>query len=119
MVLEDRGGMTFPISRPTSPSISKAVRKRPEIASITLLFAAVPQLYINVDRDRSSKQGVDLAEVYKTLQNLYGRLFVNYFNRFGRQWQVYVEAEANTDASRNLGLFYCANHEVNPFPCLP
>ena len=39
------------------------------------------------------KQGVDLGSVYQTLQAFMGGLFVNYFNRFGRVWQVYVQAE--------------------------
>ncbi len=39
------------------------------------------------------KQGVKLDEVYKTLQNFMGGYFVNYFNRFGRQWQVYLSDE--------------------------
>ena len=39
------------------------------------------------------RQGVNIAEVYQTLQAFMGGYLVNYFNRFGRQWQVYVEAE--------------------------
>ena len=44
---------------------------------------------------RSLKQGVDLGDVYQTLQAFMGGVFVNYFNRFGRQWQVYVQAEGD------------------------
>ncbi len=54
---------------------------------------SVPQVFVKVDRDKVLKQGVALADVYRTLQCYMGGIFVNYFNRFGRQWQVYVEAE--------------------------
>jgi HAE1 family hydrophobic/amphiphilic exporter-1 len=70
-----------------------------------------------VDRDRVLKQGVDLAEVYKTLQTFMGGYFINYFNRFGRQWQVYVEAEGDyRTRAENLGLFYVRNHDGESIP---
>jgi HAE1 family hydrophobic/amphiphilic exporter-1 len=53
----------------------------------------VPQQFVVVDRDKVIKQGVAINDVYRTIQAFMGGLFVNYFNRFGRQWQVYVEAE--------------------------
>jgi HAE1 family hydrophobic/amphiphilic exporter-1 len=60
---------------------------------------------------------VDLSEVYKTLQTFMGGYFVNYFNRFGRQWQVYVEAEGQyRTRAENLGLFYVRNHDGESIP---
>ena len=72
----------------------------------------MPQLYVQVDRDKVLKQGVELSEVYKTLQAFMGGYFVNYFNRFGRTWQVFVQAEGDyrTEAE-NLGLFYVRNRD--------
>ena len=71
-----------------------AARKRPEIGSLTTTFLpSVPQEFVTVDRDKVIKQGVAINDVYRTIQTFMGGLFVNYFNRFGRQWQVYVEAE--------------------------
>ena len=55
----------------------------------------MPQQFVDVDRDKVLKQGVPLNDVYRTIQAFMGGLFVNYFNRFGRQWQVYVEAEGD------------------------
>jgi HAE1 family hydrophobic/amphiphilic exporter-1 len=52
-----------------------------------------------VDRGKTLKQGVTLSDVYVTLQTSLGGLFVNQFNRFGRQWRVFVEAEAEDRAS--------------------
>jgi hydrophobic/amphiphilic exporter-1 (mainly G- bacteria), HAE1 family len=71
----------------------------------------VPQLFIDVDRDKALKQGVNLTEVYRTTQSFLGGYFINYFNRFGRQWQVYVEAENEFRAkAENVGLFYVRNN---------
>ena len=76
----------------------------------TTYLPSVPEVFVNVDRDKVLKQGLDLGEVYKTLQTFMGGYFVNYFNRFGRQWQVYVEADDKYRASMdNLGLFYVRN----------
>jgi HAE1 family hydrophobic/amphiphilic exporter-1 len=70
-----------------------------------------------VDRDRVLKEGVDLSEVYKTLQAFMGGYFIDYFNRFGRQWQVYVQAEGEyRTRAENLGLFYVRNHDGEPVP---
>lgn len=56
--------------------------------------------------DKVLNQGVDIGEVYGVLQAFMGGYFVNYFNRFGRQWQVYVQAEGEyrTNA-RQVGQF--------------
>jgi HAE1 family hydrophobic/amphiphilic exporter-1 len=118
MVLEDRSGKDIPFLAANVSKYMEAVRKRPEIASINTTFLpTVPQLYVKVDRDKTLKQGVDLSEVYKTLQTFMGGYFVNYFNRFGRQWQVYVEAEgAYRTRAENLGLFYVRNHNGESIP---
>jgi HAE1 family hydrophobic/amphiphilic exporter-1 len=117
-MLEDRAGKDVPfLASQTKKFIEEAV-KRPEIAGITPTFIpAVPQVYVHVNRDKVSKQGVELSQVYKTLQTFMGGLFVNYFNRFGRQWQVYVQAEGDyrTDAE-NLGQFYVKNNNGIPVP---
>src|SRR5262249_8081153 len=52
-----------------------------------------PWLYLDVDRDKAKSMGVWLDEVFKTLQVYTGHLNVNDFNRFGRTWQVIVQAE--------------------------
>jgi HAE1 family hydrophobic/amphiphilic exporter-1 len=63
------------------------------------------------------KQGIPLGDVYKTVQSFMGGAFVNYFNQFGRQWQVYVQAEGpfRTDAD-NVGQFYVRNTQGDPVP---
>jgi HAE1 family hydrophobic/amphiphilic exporter-1 len=63
------------------------------------------------------KQGVQLSDVYKTLQAYMGSGFINYFNRFGRQWQTYVQAEGEfrKDTS-SLGQFYVRNSSGETVP---
>ena len=71
-----------------------AARQRPELAGVTSPFtASVPQIYADVDRDKVLRQGVALGDVYQTMQAFLGGLYVNQFNRFGRQWRVFLQAE--------------------------
>ena len=88
-----------------------ACRQRPELAEVSTTFLPhVPQIYVDVDLERTLKQGVAVSDVYQTIQTFMGGDFINYFNRFGRDWQVYVQAEGSyrTDFD-NLGMFYVRN----------
>ena len=85
-VLEDRGGNTVQFLAENTEKFIKAASQRPELTGIfTTLIAATPQLYVDVDKDKVIKQGVNLADVYQTMQYYMGSGFINYFNRFGRQ----------------------------------
>ncbi len=110
-ILEDRVGKDVNFLTENLDKFMKEAAKRPELSGlITTYLPSVPQVYIDVDRDKVLKQGVDIGEVYKTLQTFLGGYFVNYFNRFGRQWQVYVEADEKYRASLDdIGLFYVRN----------
>ena len=110
-ILEDRAGRDPSFLTTNLDAYMAAAAKRPEISGLSTSYLPnAPQVFINVDRDKVLKQGLDLGEVYKTLQTFMGGYFVNYFNRFGRQWQVYVEADDKYRASLdNIGLFYVRN----------
>jgi HAE1 family hydrophobic/amphiphilic exporter-1 len=118
-MLEDRSG-SQDISYLTQnlDKFLAAAKKRPELSGLfSTHLPDVPQIYVKVDRDKVLKQGVSLSDVYLTLQTFMGGNFVNYFNRFGRQWQVYVEAEAKYRSSvDNLGLFYVRNNRGQSLP---
>ncbi|HEU4427796.1 MAG TPA: efflux RND transporter permease subunit, partial [Myxococcota bacterium] len=93
-MLEDRSGSDVEFLAENTQRFVAEARKRPEIGSIITPFVAdVPQLFAKVDRDKALKQGVEIESIYQTLQTFMGGYFVNYFNRFGRTWQVYVQAE--------------------------
>ena len=117
-VLEDQSGGDVAFLAQQTAKFMEAVRKRPEFASAFTSFTpATPQYFARVDRDKVLKQGVDLKTVYTTLQAFMGGSFVNFFNRFGRTWQVYVQAEGDyrTEA-KNVGLFYVRNNRGQPVP---
>ena len=117
-VLEDRGGNDIPYLAANVDKFLAAARKRPEIAGINTSFLpSVPQQFIDVDRDKALKQGVTISDVYTTLQAYMGGIFINYFNRFGRQWQVYVEADGDyRTAAQNTGQYYVRNNTGGMVP---
>ena len=117
-VLEDRTGGGTELLENNIGSFISAARKRPEVAQVNTTFEPyVPQVYIDVDLERALKQGIAIGDVYETIQTFMGGSFINYFNRFGRDWQVYVQAEgAYRKELDNLGKFYVrnANNEMVP-----
>src|SRR2546428_6105668 len=117
-VLEDRSGKDVEFLANNLDKFLGAARKRPELASVNTTFLPkVPQQFIDVDRDKAIKQGVDIKDIYRTIQAFMGGTFVNYFNRFGRQWQVYVEAEgAYRNRAENVGQFYVRNRAGDMVP---
>jgi len=117
-VLEDRGGHGIPYLAENLSKFLAAARKRPEIANISTTFLPdVPEEFARVDRASALKMGVALPDIYTTLQGFLGGLFVNYFNRFGRQWQVYIEGQpafrGNTD---DIKRFYVRNYQGQMVP---
>jgi HAE1 family hydrophobic/amphiphilic exporter-1 len=110
-VLEDRAGRDVKFLADNLDKFLTAARKRPEIGAISTTFLpSVPQKFVDVDREKVLKQGVAVSDVYKTIQAFMGGLFINYFNDFGRTWQVYVEAEAPYRSDlENVGQFYVRN----------
>jgi HAE1 family hydrophobic/amphiphilic exporter-1 len=117
-VLEDRAGKDPEFLVNNLNKFLEAARKRPEIGMVTTTYIpSTPQKFVYVDKEKVLKQGVKLGDVYDTLQTFMGGLFVNYFNDFGRAWQVRVEAEApyrsNLD---NAGQFYVRNNKGEMVP---
>jgi len=96
MWLQDRSGADVQFLAKNLDAFMAAAKKRPEVGSINTVFrASVPQVYADVDRDKVLKQGISLSSVYQTMQAFMGGSFVNLFNRFGRQWRVYLQAEGD------------------------
>jgi HAE1 family hydrophobic/amphiphilic exporter-1 len=118
--LQDRSGGTLDFLNANLQKFLDAARQRPELAGVTSQFtAAVPQIYADVDRDKVLKQGVPLGDVYLTMQAFLGGVFVNQFNRFGRQWRVFLQAEGGERAApADIGQFYVRNNDGAMVPLL-
>ncbi|MBA5868377.1 MAG: hydrophobe/amphiphile efflux-1 family RND transporter, partial [Nitrospira sp. CR1.3] len=117
-ILEDRSGQSVQFLADQTRRFLEAASKRPELTRvITTLIPGTPQWFADVDRDKALKQGVAVQDLYQTLQTFMGGSFVNYFNRFGRLWQVYVEAEPEyrTNAEQ-VGQFYVRNNQDQMVP---
>jgi len=116
--LQDRVGGTPEALEEMAEKFLAAARKRPEIGSAFTLFSAkVPQLFVKVDRDKMMKQGVDPAELYGTLQAFMGASYLNDFNRFGRQWRVFLSAEPEYRMrAEEIGNFFVRSRSGNMVP---
>ena len=76
-----------------------AANQNSNLARVFTTFSAnTPQLYLDIDRDKVQTLGVDLSDLFSTLQAVLGGTYVNDFNRFGRTWQVVVQGEAASRA---------------------
>ena len=117
-VLEDRAGKDPEFLVNNLNKFLEAARKRPEIGMVTTTYIpSTPQKYVYVDKEKVLKQGVNISDVYTTLQAFMGGQFVNYFNQFGRAWQVYVAAEAPYRSDlNNVGQFYVRNSKGEMVP---
>jgi hydrophobic/amphiphilic exporter-1 (mainly G- bacteria), HAE1 family len=117
-VLEDLAGMPVDFLAQQTQKFIEAARQRPEIARVsTTWLPSVPQLYLDVDQEKVLKQGIDLSDVYETSQVFMGGAFVNYFNLFGRTWQVYVQADGPFRTNpEDVGRFYVRNDLGQPVP---
>ncbi|HLY43781.1 MAG TPA: multidrug efflux RND transporter permease subunit [Terracidiphilus sp.] len=119
MILEDRSGGDDPMVLTKNVfAFLGALSKRPEIAAaIPSYQPAVPQLYVDVDKEKALEQQVDLSNIYTTMQTFMGGYLVNYFNRFGRQWQTYVEAEGTSRTNiGNIDQFYVRSANGSQVP---
>jgi HAE1 family hydrophobic/amphiphilic exporter-1 len=124
MVLEDRAGHSdASFLNANMDAFMKAAAARPEFNPqqggrlSTTALPSVPQIGVNMDRDKVLKLKVNLADAYQTLQCFMGGVLVNYFNLFGLQWQTYVEAEgAYRTVPENIGQFYVRNGEGQSVP---
>ncbi|HKE56478.1 MAG TPA: multidrug efflux RND transporter permease subunit [Pyrinomonadaceae bacterium] len=116
--LQDRSGGSVEFLDQNLQKFLEAARKRPELTGVASQFsAAVPQVYADVDRDKVLKQGVAVADVYQTLQAYLGGLYLNQFNRFGRQWRVFMQAEGEERLSdKDIEQYYVRNNDGNMVP---
>jgi HAE1 family hydrophobic/amphiphilic exporter-1 len=117
-ILEDRSGASLDFLTQNVTKFLDAARKRKELVGVSTSYLPdIPQQYVDIDRLKVERQGINISDVYQTLQTFMGGYLVNYFNRFGRQWQVYVEAEGNfRTTADDIGHFYVTNNQNQMVP---
>jgi HAE1 family hydrophobic/amphiphilic exporter-1 len=118
LMLQDRSGGSLELLNDNVQKFLGAARARPELVGVTTQFtSSVPQLFADIDRDKVLKQGVALGDVYQTMQAFLGGVFVNQFNRFGRQWRVFLQAEgADRTSPASISQFYVRNNDGSMVP---
>ena len=118
VVLEDLEGQGVAALYEQAQRFEAALRKNPAIAAASdMMLPQVPQKGISIDKDKCLAQGVDYSAANALLQCFNGSMFVNYFTKFGQQWQVYMQAaganRVNTDQIAN---FYVRNSSGESVP---
>jgi HAE1 family hydrophobic/amphiphilic exporter-1 len=94
MELQDRGGAGLELLQQVAYDIQAQGARHPVLAGVNTTFrAGVPQLFLEVDREKAKKLGVPLDVIFNTLQANLGSAYVNDFNLFGRVWKVMVQAD--------------------------
>ena len=95
MELQDLGGRTPDALAATMRGLIFAANQDPDLSRVFSTYTAdVPQLFIDIDRDKAEALGLSVADIFETLQANLGSLYVNDFNLFGRVYRVIVQAEA-------------------------
>jgi len=118
LMLQDRGGNSAQYLAQQTQAFIAAAQKRPEIQRIYTTFnAGTPQVKLEIDNDKAMKLGVPVSRVTEALGAFLGGTYVNDFNRFGRQYKVYLQGEAvNRVKPENLNLIYIKNNDGDMLP---
>lgn len=95
LMVKDRGDAGPRVLQGQTENLVEKGNQQPGLTALSTAFRAnAPQVYIDVNREECLKQGIPLADVFGTLQVFLGSRYVNDFNRFGRTWQVVVQADS-------------------------
>ena len=118
MMLQDLGGNDPGYLVEQTENFIQAANARPEIYNVGTLFrASVPQVFLEIDQAKALKMGVPLSDINTAIGSFLGGAYVNDFNRFGRLYKVYVQAEPDYRASEEgLRFFYVRNREGDMVP---
>ena len=118
MMLQDMGGNTPDYLEKQTQAFIQAARKRPELGQLRTTYnAGSPQIKLEIDRDKAMKLGVPVANITSALGTLLGGSYVNDFNRFGRQYKVYIQSAADYRVTPdNLSNIYVKNYNGEMVP---
>jgi multidrug efflux pump len=120
IVIEDRGGNGLAELQKASQAIVEQGAQNPGLDKLFTSFRAdTTWMYLDIDRDAAETMGVSMADVFQMLQVNLGTLYVNDFNRFGRTWQVNVQADAKHRMQpNNLSQLYVRSNRDRMVPLM-
>jgi HAE1 family hydrophobic/amphiphilic exporter-1 len=118
LMLQDKGGNSPEYLSQQAAEFIEHAMKRPEIGSVFTSFrSTVPQRFMEINRDKVLKAGISLDSIYTTVGAFLGGSYVNDFNRFGRLYKAYIQAEPQYRLSKEqIDLFYVKNSEGQSVP---
>jgi HAE1 family hydrophobic/amphiphilic exporter-1 len=118
MMIQDQAGNSPEYLAKQTADFMETALARPEIGSIFTTFrASVPQRYMEINRDKVLKAGVELNDIYSTVGAFLGGSYVNDFNRFGRLYKAYIKAEPEYRLSEDkINLFFVKNAKGESVP---
>jgi hydrophobe/amphiphile efflux-1 (HAE1) family protein len=111
MQLQQRGGGTVAELAEVGNKFMGAAAQRPDMVGLRgTLRVSLPQMFVELNREKTKMMNVRVADVFDTLQSLFGALYVNDFNKFGRIWRVQVQAEPEfRSAPQDIARVYVRN----------
>jgi HAE1 family hydrophobic/amphiphilic exporter-1 len=118
MMLQDRRGSSPEYLAEQTANFIAAAQQRAEIASVGSLYrASVPQVAVDIDSAQALKMGVALSDINTSIGAFLGGAYVNDFNRFGRLYKVYVQAEPEYRAREDgIRMFHVRNRDGDMVP---
>lgn len=118
MMIQDRAGNTPEYLASQTASFIQTALQMPEIGSMFTTFrASVPQRYMEINRDKVLKAGIELNDIYNTVGAFLGGSYVNDFNRFGRLYKAYIQAEPEYRFNEDkINLFFVKNGNGEQVP---
>ncbi|AHK47037.1 RND multidrug efflux transporter MexF (plasmid) [Ensifer adhaerens OV14] len=118
--IEDLAGRSAQALSDTTQALIAEARKQPEINPyqlFTTFSTSSPQFDYDLDRDKAKLLGLNLPDIFSTLQIYFGSLYVNDFNLFGRTFRVTLQADQAARASAtDLSRFYVRNSQGEMVP---
>ncbi len=116
--LQDRSGGDLSQLTQATKSFLEAAKQRPELGTLFTGFRSdVPQLQVDLDREKARTLGVEVGDVYQTLQIYLGGYYINDFIRFGQVYRVYAQAQSKFRvAPEDIGRFYVRNRSGDKVP---
>lgn len=118
MMIQDKAGNTPEALATVAERFVLEAAKRPEIGRVNTFFrTSEPQVYADIDREKAQKLGVPIQEINRTMGALLGSSYINDFNRFGRIYRVFLQAEPEFRTSaKSLSQFFVRSGDGQMVP---